>query len=1005
MIGNGSDKTRVAILGGGMSALTAAFELTEHDPDGSNYDITIYTLGWRLGGKASVGRDVSRHDRAYEHGLHIWAGFYDNAFDVVKRLYAGLGADPDAWKSCFAPLNHFTVMETDGVTWKPWLMEFPPNDLERGIGRMPSLAPWSLLVELLTTVTSAFHQSELPAYLGPEAHEAARARLAAIVPLARPPVQGEPILSVTGEAVQRLPPDPSQIGAEQRTALDRLIVASRDQVAEAIAAAPQTDDTRRLRILYDLAFAMARGLLSDEVLFGGFEAIDDIEWRDWMSNHGCDPVSLQSAVVRGCYDYAFVPEGKGIGAGTATLLGLRFVLAYKGSVLHALTEPMGDNIIAPFYRCLKKRGVKFEFFCRVKKLELSTSEPAVDRVVLAQQVLLANSAEEYKPLVARHDGRPSWPSEPDPTQIVDGNDLKGFDLESAWTAWQDAIPERVLRRRTPDREADEEDMFDIIVLAMGFDGLKTACVDLRERLPELWGNFLDRIESAQTAALQLWLIPDTGALGWPDPDTALTAFEEPGDSWQVAPLPSWENNTRLIHLERPRKNAPRSLAYFCGTFPDARPIPRPGSDPDFPEREKRRAGAAFKRWMNNRLGVLWPNAVAGTPLRFRWDLLEAPANAHGARRLDHQFFKVNIDPSERYVLSVPCSTQYRLRPDGSGINNLYLAGDWVRSGVNAGCIEAAVIAGRMTARAITEADMTIPGDSNSDLFPLPITALPLVNVIDKLKTLVAGGLGSIDAYCATIPVPIDEVKKRLAPGLRLIPPAQWTEDFHPVMLVFSRHRHVRPGFMPAGGINYLEFAELIPYVDRDDTYAPAGGPFTYMPYLLLDQPLAVALGVNGYGFNKRLARLSAHDGAFVVTSDLSVIRAKFHTVGLPGTFDKLSSIDSCRRFLGQPFISRKSTGEWVYSYLDYQLESATYQRIHGEIAIGKPFLPVAETFSTEQFALTHMMKKIAWFHFSSRWRLSMPLTAGQVSDTSAPAQIRSTVSQWTGGRFRSFFRG
>ena len=207
MAGNGSDKTRVAILGGGMSALTAAFELTEHDPDGSTYDITIYTLGWRLGGKASVGRDASRHDRAYEHGLHIWAGFYDNAFDVVKRLYAGLGEDPDAWKSCFAPLNHFTVMETDGVAWKPWLMEFPANDLEPGIGRLPSLAPWSLLVQLLITLESAFHQSELPAYLGPKAHEAARTRLAAIVPLGRPPAQGEPILSVTREAARRLPPD------------------------------------------------------------------------------------------------------------------------------------------------------------------------------------------------------------------------------------------------------------------------------------------------------------------------------------------------------------------------------------------------------------------------------------------------------------------------------------------------------------------------------------------------------------------------------------------------------------------------------------------------------------------------------------------------------------------------------------------------------------------------------------------------------------------------------
>ena len=82
------------------------------------------------------------------------------------------------------------------------------------------------------------------------------------------------------------------------------------------------------------------------------------------------------------------PRGRrGLAPATATLLALRFILSYKGSILHALTEPMGDNIIAPFYRYLRyQRNVKFEFFCRVKKLELSSEAPIVDRVILGQQV-------------------------------------------------------------------------------------------------------------------------------------------------------------------------------------------------------------------------------------------------------------------------------------------------------------------------------------------------------------------------------------------------------------------------------------------------------------------------------------------------------------------------------------------------------------------------------------------------------------------------------------------
>ena len=79
--------------------LPPVFELTEQDPQTTRYDITVYALGWRLGGKGLVGRDTHADWRALEHGLHVWAGFYDNAFDLVQRLYARLERPPDAWRS------------------------------------------------------------------------------------------------------------------------------------------------------------------------------------------------------------------------------------------------------------------------------------------------------------------------------------------------------------------------------------------------------------------------------------------------------------------------------------------------------------------------------------------------------------------------------------------------------------------------------------------------------------------------------------------------------------------------------------------------------------------------------------------------------------------------------------------------------------------------------------------------------------------------------------------
>ena len=104
-------KTQIAILGGGIGALTAAFELTEQDPENERYDITVYARP-SLGGNAwSAGTSI-RIWRALEHGLHIWAGFYDDTFDLVQRLYARLKRSPNEWRSKF---EGRTIL----LSWRP----------------------------------------------------------------------------------------------------------------------------------------------------------------------------------------------------------------------------------------------------------------------------------------------------------------------------------------------------------------------------------------------------------------------------------------------------------------------------------------------------------------------------------------------------------------------------------------------------------------------------------------------------------------------------------------------------------------------------------------------------------------------------------------------------------------------------------------------------------------------------------------------------------------------
>ena len=83
-------KQKITIIGGGIGGLTAAYELT--DPKLQNkYDITLYQMGWRLGGKCATGRNQDRNMRIEEHGIHAFAGSYYNGLTMMKYVYEELG--------------------------------------------------------------------------------------------------------------------------------------------------------------------------------------------------------------------------------------------------------------------------------------------------------------------------------------------------------------------------------------------------------------------------------------------------------------------------------------------------------------------------------------------------------------------------------------------------------------------------------------------------------------------------------------------------------------------------------------------------------------------------------------------------------------------------------------------------------------------------------------------------------------------------------------------------
>ena len=122
----------------------------------------------------------------------------------------------------------------------------------------------------------------------------------------------------------------------------------------------------------------------------------------------------------------------------------------------------------------------------------------------------------------------------------------------------------------------------------------------------------------------------------------------------------------------------------------------PDTDPASGEEEVRET---LVRFLEEEVGSLWP----GT----RGPLAASPGTRCGTTqgrvgpdRLDAQYLRANLDPSDRYVQSLPGSGRYRIAPGATGFDNLVVAGDWTACGWDAGSMEAATRSGVLAARAV-----------------------------------------------------------------------------------------------------------------------------------------------------------------------------------------------------------------------------------------------------------------------------------------------------------------
>ena len=682
-----------------MAALTAAFELSEGDWHERFERITLYQRGWRLGGKGASSRGPN--GRIEEHGLHLLLGYYDQTFEVMRRCYDELdrGAnDPScpirSWDEAVRPANRVAVTELDGERWVPWVASFTPTPGRPGTDRAFPVTPADVFNRSLQLLADFFRSVAPPPSEGraervhlsasPLRHAPSSARLSdadlvlrgaatlgLVLPLSFIRRFGEWGRSVDGQA------DSGLVGAltELQTALRRVIASN--------------PTMRRTLQLVELVTANVVGILSDGLLAGpdGFTSIDHLDYRDWLVHHGIEREALHSPLLRGMYDLTFAYEDGDPGkprfsAGLGLQLATQMLLGYSGGLFWKMQAGMGEIVFAPLYQVLQRRGVEFNFFHRVDALRVSADGRSIAEIELGLQAETIQGPGGYHPLTEVK-GLPCWPAEPLGDQLVAPDKIDGVNLECFWSPRDD-------RGRNILRAGRE---FDEVVFGISVGMVPYICGELLERSSS-WREMAGNLGTVATQSFQLWLSRDERELGWPgDPGDVVSGFTEPFDTWasmsHLIPVEDWPDGAQ-----------PRSIAYFCSALGQ-------GVTADATSAHGEVLGAA-REFLDREIKALWPNAVGARG--FRWELLcttgdDGPCGDNpvdGPSRLETQYWKANVDPSDMYVQSLPGTGRFRIAPGSTGFSNLTVAGDWTDCGLNAGCLEAAARSGQLAAAAILE---------------------------------------------------------------------------------------------------------------------------------------------------------------------------------------------------------------------------------------------------------------------------------------------------------------
>lgn len=687
---------RVAIVGGGCAGLAAAWQLSKLP----GYQIDVYEKSWRLGGKGASGRDAD--GRILEHGLHIWLGFYENAFRMMRECYAeveknrwGPGAllaaerlAHSSMREAFFPEPHIGVAVRDAneaslhdpaLRWSIWSGYLPPAKGMPGEDLDPDTNPFTVenyLVRCYELLKTLMLSAVGPG--GAPAPSAVNIGLGHALDPARTPkeivdwsaellrgtaVTASSILLQVVLVIQKLLETPAQAPPVAGMRTFQLITAILEQGRKLLVDVVATDPVLRRKLeIIDIVIAIAVGLYRNRVAFRrhGFDAINNFDYKEWLLKQGANPRAVESQFLTGIYDLTFAYQGgteRKLAAGVALRGALRMFFTYRGSMFWRMRSGMGDAVFAPLYKVLLHRNVRFHFLHNLDKVHIGPIGPHhyVTR------------------LDFRTDGAPA------------SLDALGAAALDDFGCWPDSAHKfagtGALGQATSLAFGTD---FEAVILAPGARDF----VDLGDRsqifpnLPRQWQDMRDNVRTAATQSAQVWLSMDLEELGWKRGSGIMTAMGTPFETWaDMTHTLETERDWRIAHGKSPSpQDAARSVAYFCAVVPDQAAVNAAAA--------QNKAAADLQQWLDAGMQPFWPAAfrAGGTASKLRVGNPHVQANSEG---------------SDRYTLSLPKSVAHRVSPLDRSVVNMSIAGDWTASGLDAGCVEAAVMSGMLASVAIT----------------------------------------------------------------------------------------------------------------------------------------------------------------------------------------------------------------------------------------------------------------------------------------------------------------